>query len=62
MVQEERISVPFKIKKKHYLGKGYRMIESPEGGGEIGTTQEQGEDQENHGVLRKMGAEDAVEN
>lgn len=35
MVQEERISVPFKIKKKHYLGKGNRMIESPEGGGKL---------------------------
>lgn len=35
MVQEERISVPFKIKKKHYLGKGNRMIESPEGGGNL---------------------------
>ena len=32
---EEIISVPFKIKRKHYLGKGNRMIESPEGGGNL---------------------------
>ena len=27
MAQEEIISVPFKTKRKHYLGKGNRMIE-----------------------------------
>ena len=35
MAQEEIISVPFKTKRKHYLGKGNRMIESPEGGGNL---------------------------
>ena len=35
MAQVETIRVPFKIKKKHYLGKGNRMIESPEGGGHL---------------------------
>ena len=35
MAQEEIISVPFKTKRKHNLGKGNRMIESPEGGGNL---------------------------